>query len=282
MLAISVRTCQTALMQVRTLKPEIGAEVTASRADLLSGRHAAALRALLELRGVLVFPGTGFDEADLIAFTRTLGAYAPDREDESATAISIAPGGGTSADYTRGSFFWHFDGYMNEVPVLASLLLCEQPAPAGGDTEFANTYAAWEALDPAVKARIEGLRVVHALAAAQRAVEPEPSHARFTEWLKVPRATLPLVWTHRSGRKSLVIGNSAAGVVGMDPLESLDLLVYLRDWATQDRFRYRHAWTAGDLVVWDNTGTLHRARPYDAASGRRMLRTKLAGEEPFA
>jgi alpha-ketoglutarate-dependent taurine dioxygenase len=269
-------------MQVRTLKPEIGAEVIASRADLLSGHNAPHLRALLEQRGVLVFPAIGFDEAELIAFTRSLGTFAPDREDESATAISIAPDGGTSADYTRGSFFWHFDGYMNPVPVLASLLLCEQPAPEGGDTAFANTYAAWEALDPAVKTRIEGLRVVHALAAAQRAVEPEPSHARFSEWLKVPSATLPLVWTHRSGRKSLVIGNSAAGVVGMDTLESLDLLVYLRDWATQERFCYRHTWAAGDLVVWDNTGTLHRAMPYDAASGRRMLRTKLAGEEPFA
>ena len=113
-------------MQVRPLTPEIGAEVIASRADLLSGDHATALRALLEQRAVLVFPAIGFDEAELIAFTRTLGTYAPDREDGRATAISIAPGGGSSADYTRGSFFWHFDGYMNPVPVLASLLLCEQ------------------------------------------------------------------------------------------------------------------------------------------------------------
>lgn len=269
-------------MQVRPLKPEVGAEVIIPRDELLSGNHAGRLRALLEERGVLLFRQAGLDEAALIDFTRTLGTYSPDRADGSATPISIAPGGGASAEYTKGSFYWHFDGYMNEVPVFASLLLCERPSAKGGDTEFANTYAAWDALDGAVKARIEKMRVVHAMAHAQLAVEPEPSHARLAEWLKVPRATLPLVWTHKSGRKSLAIGNSAAGVVGMDPLESLELLVFLRDFATQDRFRYRHRWQAGDLVVWDNTGTLHRALPYDADSGRRMLRTKLAGEEPFA
>jgi len=98
----------------------------------------------------------------------------------------------------------------------------------------------------------------------------------------VPRNTLPLVWTHRSGRKSLVIGSSAVNVLDIDPLEGLELLVWLRDWATQDRFTYSHQWSAGDAVIWDNTGTLHRARAYDPASGRLMLRTKLAGEEPVA
>jgi alpha-ketoglutarate-dependent taurine dioxygenase len=98
----------------------------------------------------------------------------------------------------------------------------------------------------------------------------------------VRRNTLPLVWTHRSGRKSLVIGNTAVNIVGVDPLQGLELLVWLRDWATQPRFRYSHRWRAGDAVLWDNTGTLHRATPYAAGSGREMRRTKLAGEEPLA
>ena len=74
---------------------------------------------------------------------------------------------------------------------------------------------------------------------------------------------------------------AAVGVVGMEPLESLELLVWLRDWATQEQFTYRHRWALGDCVMWDNTGTLHRATPYDPASGRLLTRTKLAGEEPF-
>ncbi|MBS3961451.1 MAG: TauD/TfdA family dioxygenase, partial [Sandarakinorhabdus sp.] len=93
---------------------------------------------------------------------------------------------------------------------------------------------------------------------------------------------LPLVWKHRSGRKSLVLGCTARHVVGVDHRRSAELLVKLREWATQPQFSYRHKWSVGDLVIWDNTGTLHRATPYDPASGRMLHRTKLEGEEAFA
>lgn len=264
------------------ITPLIGSRVLAGKAELLSGMHAAALRALLEERGVLVFPELGLSRDELVAFTRTLGSFAPDGGGDEPTAITINPAGGASAQLTRGAFFWHFDGYMNDVPVLASLLACECPAADGGNTQFASTYAAYAALPDDRKAALAGLRAAHAMAHAQLAVEPEPSHARLRELLAIPGKTLPLVWTHRSGRKSLVIGNSAAGVIGMDPVESLDLLVWLRDWATQDRFTISHAWQPGDMVMWDNTGTLHRVTPYAADSGRKMWRTKLAGDEPIA
>lgn len=264
------------------IKPAIGSRVLNAKAELLGGALAGGLRGLLEARGVLVFPRVHFTDGELVAFTRSLGEYAPDHPDGRVTEIAIDPARGESAEYTKASFFWHFDGYMNEKPILASLLCARMLSASGGDTEFCNTYAAYAALPADEQARIAGLRAVHALAAAQLAVEPEPSHARFREWLGVRRATLPLVWTHRSGRKSLVIGNTAAGVLELDPLESIELLVRLRDFATQDRFTYRHAWQEGDCVMWDNTGTLHRATPYDPASGRLMVRTKLAGEEPFA
>jgi alpha-ketoglutarate-dependent taurine dioxygenase len=264
------------------IKPLIGAQVLADKAALLGGEHAAAIREMLETRGVLVFPQIHFSEDEHIAFTESLGTYAPDTADRSTTIISLDPEIGANADYTRASFFWHFDGYMNDVPVLASLLCARVLPPEGGDTEFANTYAAYDALPEARKAQLEGLSAVHALAGAQLSVEPEPRYASFREWQKVRRNTLPLVWRHRSGRKSLVIGNTAVGIVGMDPLESLELLVWLRDWATQERFTYRHTWAPGDCVMWDNTGTLHRATAYDPASGRLLTRTKLAGEEPFA
>lgn len=264
------------------IKPGIGSRVLNPKEELLGGTLAGAIRELLEQRGVLVFPQIHLDEAEHIAFTRTLGDYAPDNAEGRSTAISLDADVGANADYTRSSFFWHFDGYMHEVPILASLLCARVLPDEGGDTEFASTYAAWEALPDDRKAAIEGLRAVHALAGAQRSVEPEPSYETFTQWQKTRSNVLPLVWTHRSGRKSLVIGNTAVGVIGMDPLESLDLLVWLRDWATQPRFTYRHRWSLGDMVMWDNTGTLHRALPYDPASGRLLTRTKLAGEESFA
>ena len=269
-------------LDYRDIVPEIGAEVLADKPALLGGAHAASLRELLEKRGVIVFPRIDFSERELIAFTRTLGTFAPDRGADEATPISIDPKGGASADYTRAAFYWHFDGFMNEVPILASVLCAKTLSSTGGETEFCNTYAAYEALPEERKRQLAGLKAVHALAGAQRAVEPEPSYETFRQWLEVRRNTLPLVWTHRSGRKSLVIGNTAVGVVDMDPLESLDLLIWLRDWATQERFRYSHAWSPGDAVMWDNTGTLHRVRPYPADSGRLMIRAKLAGEEPFA
>jgi alpha-ketoglutarate-dependent taurine dioxygenase len=263
----------------REIKPEIGAEVLADKAALLGGAHAADIRELLERRGVLVFPRVGFTPAEQVAFTETLGPIAPDGAAKSID-ITLAPSN-PSREYTKASFFWHFDGYMNDVPILASVLCAHVLSPEGGDTEFCNTYAAYEALPEERKRALEGLRAVHAMVGAQLSVEPEPSYERFRQWLAVRRNDLPLVWEHRSGRKSLVIGNTAVNVIGMDPLEGMELLVWLRDWATQERFRYTHRWSVGDAVMWDNTGTLHRATPYDPNCGRLLHRTKLAGEEPF-
>lgn len=260
----------------------IGSRLRIDKAALLSGEFSGQIRSLLEQRGVLVFPQVDLSEDEQIVFTRTLGAYVSDKADGGTTDITIDPSAGRSADYTKSAFFWHFDGYMNFEPILASMLCCVSPAPSGGRTEFANTYAAWEALPESRKRQIESLKAVHALAGAQLSVEPEPSYETFAEWLKVPHRALPLVWKHRSGRKSLVVGNTAVNVIGADPLEGLELLVWLRDWATQERFRYSHEWSAGDAVLWDNTGTLHRATPYPVGSGRAMRRTKLAGEEPLA
>src|SRR5690606_11360424 len=112
--------------------------------------------------------------------------------------------------------------------------------------------------------------------------DPEPSYDKLKLWQSIGNNTLPLVWTHESGRKSLVLGATALQVVGMDIAESEALLVRLREWAASEPFVYRHHWSLGDMVIWDNTGTMHRALPYDHSSGRLMHRTKLEGEEAFA
>ena len=100
--------------------------------------------------------------------------------------------------------------------------------------------------------------------------------------MSIGDSELPLVWSHRSGRKSLVLGCTAYQVTDMDFKAGTELLVKLREWATQPEFVYRHEWTVGDTVIWDNTGTMHRAIPYDPDCGRMMHRTKLEGEEAFA
>jgi alpha-ketoglutarate-dependent taurine dioxygenase len=274
----------------KELTPHIGSLIEADPATLLSGRCAPEVRALLEARGVLIFPGVGFDDEQQIAFTRTLGTQAfenngvplADGSKQAIFKVSLDPTVNPIGEYLRTSFFWHLDGSMHEVPILASILSARYLPPGGGATEWCNTYAAYEALIDNDKHALDSLKVVHANWALQRYVNPEPSYEVFSAARNVPGREQPLVWKHRSGRKSLVIGATAAYVVGMEPAESMDLLVRLRDWATQPRFVVRHDWEVGDLVIWNNTGTLHRALPYEAESGRLLHRTMLQGEEPIA
>lgn len=268
------------------IKELIGTRILNSKEELLSGELANEIRDLMEQRGVLVFPAINFSDEEQIAFTKTLGTYAPERvgDEEAVTKVSIDPKlAGPTANYIRGSLFWHIDGTMQDVPILASLLACRQPSPKGtGNTGFSNTYAAYDALPEEEKARLETLRARHGAWATLFYYDPEPNSAMLKGMQAIGDKELPLVWTHRSGRKSLVIGNTAHTILGMDIMESRLLLNELREWATREEFTYSHEWTTGDLVIWDNTGTMHRAEPYDISSGRLMVRTKLEGEEPFA
>ena len=267
--------------KVREVKPLIGAVVESDKATLLSGRHAAEIRKLLDDRSVVVFAQADFTEAEQIEFTKTLGKFAPEMTGDT-FKITMDKSINPLADYTRGAFYWHIDGTMDQVPIFASMLTARKLAPVGGNTEFCNTYAAWDALPAAEKSQLENLRVVHSLVASQLYVEPEPGLAEFEGWAKLGTNELPLVWTHTSGRKSLVLGSTAEYIVGMDPVASQRLLIRLREWSTQEQFSLSHAWTIGDCVIWDNTGTMHRAIAYPLDCDRLMVRTKLEGEEEFS
>ncbi|GLP77090.1 taurine catabolism dioxygenase [Mycobacterium antarcticum] len=276
-------TTSTAL-SVREITPRIGTEIIADKAALLSGDHAADIRELLERRGVLVFPKIGFTDDEQIAFTETLGTFAAENRGEKLYKVSLDTEVNKQANYLKGSLYWHIDGTMNDVPILASLLQSVSLGSDGkGDTEFCNTYAAYDALPDEDKAEIESLRVMHSTWNTLFYYEPEPDIRTLRQMQAIGGdRDLPLVWRHRSGRKSLVLGATARHVVDVDYRKSAELLVRLRGWATSPQFVYRHVWSVGDLVVWDNTGTMHRATPYDPTSGRLLQRTKLAGEEPFA
>lgn len=270
-------------LDAHDLTPRIGTEIRADKPALLSGEHASAIRGLLEERGVLVFPKIGFTDAEQIAFTETLGTFAPERQGEKLYKVSLDAEVNRQADYLKGSLYWHLDGTMNDVPILASLLQSVALGSDGkGDTEFCNTYAAYDDLSDEGKAEIESLRVMHSAWNTLFYYEPEPDIKTLRQMQAIGDRELPLVWTHRSGRKSLVLGATARHVVDMDFRRSAELLVRLRDWATSPQFTYRHRWSVGDLVIWDNTGTMHRATPYDPTAGRLLQRTKLAGEESFA
>jgi alpha-ketoglutarate-dependent taurine dioxygenase len=275
-------TTSTAL-ESRELSPLIGSEIRADKAALLSGEHAATIRDLLQQRGVLVFPTIGFTDDEQIAFTETLGTFAAEHRGEKLYKVSLDTEVNKQADYLKGSLYWHLDGTMNDVPILASLLQSVALGnPGEGDTEFCNTYAAYDELSDDDKAEIDSLKVMHSAWNTLFYYEPEPDIKTLRQMQAIGDRELPLVWKHQSGRKSLVLGATARHVIDADYRKSAEILVRLRDWATQPRFVYRHHWSVGDLVIWDNTGTMHRATPYDPTSGRLLQRTKLAGEEPFA
>ncbi len=123
------------------------------------------------------------------------------------------------------------------------------------------------------------MRVVHTIEASQRLAFPDPSPEEVARWRKRPAKVHPLVWTHRSGRRSLVLGATTDHVVGMGPDEGRALLDDLLARSTTPDRIYRHEWSVGDVVIWDNRGVLHRACPYDPTSPRDMHRTTFAGDE---
>ena len=270
------------VLRSETIKPGIGSKVLMTKEELLSGEYSSQIRVLLEERGVLVFPALNFTDEEQLAFTRTLGTVSKEKTGEEVFTVSVDPEKSSGAAYLKGSFYWHFDGTVQDKPVLASLLTAKTLSDTGGDTEFCNTYAAFEALPEAERAELEQLRTRHSTWSSLFYFDPEPDQAMLEMFLQAGDKELPLVWTHASGRKSLVLGCTAYHVVGKTPKDSVTLLNRLREWATSEPFHYRHQWTVGDMVIWDNTGTLHRAMPYPVDSGREMRRTKLEGEEPIS
>ncbi|OBH48289.1 taurine catabolism dioxygenase [Mycobacterium mantenii] len=270
-----------AQLEVVDLTPRIGSEIRTDLETLLSGREAATIRDVLERRGVVFFRGLDIGDEQQVAIAKTLGTLVANEGEGGINKISLDEKVNQRAKYLRGSMFWHFDGSLQPLPNLATLLRAVRLSETGGQTEFCNTYAAYEDLPQAERDAIAELRVVHSAERSQYYVTPEMSYDEVAFWQKSPTKACPIVWTHQSGRKSLLLGATSDYVIGLPVEESRALLARLRDWATQPQYVYRHVWQPGDLLVWDNTGTMHRVLPYPVDSGRLMHRTILAGEEPL-
>lgn len=268
-------------LKYEEIKPNIGARILNSKAELLSGDLAADIRDLIERKGVLVFKNVNFTDEEQVAFTSSLGTFMPEMAGQDVYNISLDPNMNANRDYLLGSLYWHADGTMNPLPIGYAILSSRVLPTWGGNTEFCNTYAAYDALDDQMKASLEGLRVQHAAWNSLFYYDPEPAQSVLENMMAIGTKELPIVWTHKSGRKSLVLGCTANHIVGMDWVESAKLLNKLRDFATSDPFHYAHEWSVGDAVMWDNSGTMHRARPYDPDCGRLLVRTKTGGEEPI-
>jgi len=273
-------------LRFENIKPKIGARILNTKEELLSGELTDAINDLLEQRGVLVFKQLHLTDEEQIHFTNLLGGNATEIGVDGGAIFSISLDEKEHSreviEYLKGSLYWHIDGTMNPVPVRGSMLTSKVLPTWGGNTEFSNCYAAYDDLPEAQKAEIDKLRVIHAMWVSQLYHCPEPTLAQLKDWQAKGTQELPLVWEHVSGRKSLVLGNTARSVVGKDMEESACILHGLREHATSEPYHYSHEWEVGDTVMWDNTGTLHRAMPYDPDCGRLLRRTILLGTEPFA
>jgi alpha-ketoglutarate-dependent taurine dioxygenase len=168
-------------LKAREISPLIGSLVGLDKKTLLSGAFSSDLRALIEQRGVLVFPKFDPTDEEQIAFTKSLGGFTNEIRGEDVFKITLDKGANASAEYLKGSLFWHIDGTMHDKPIWISVLSSKKLSPTGGNTEFCNTYAAWAELPAPEKAKLEGLKVAHSAWNTLFYYEPEPSYAKLKE-----------------------------------------------------------------------------------------------------
>jgi alpha-ketoglutarate-dependent 2,4-dichlorophenoxyacetate dioxygenase len=245
---------------------------------------------------VLVFRDQDIDDEQQIAFSAMLGPlgktsltlrpdYKP-RLDLRMIDISnldeedrLLPANDRRRLYALSNRFWHTDNAFRRTPAKYSLLSARTVPPEGGETEFADMRAAYDALSEKKKAMLEGLVAMHSIIYSREIIG-------FTDYSPEERAGLPpvphvMVRTHPgSGRKSLYLASYAHEIQGMPTPEARMLLHDLIEHATQRQFVYTHRWRAGDLVMWDNRCTMHRARDYDMSYKRDLHRTTVMDDGP--
>jgi len=283
---------------IRQVGPCFAGEVEGiDLAEPLSPETAAAIHAGMDRYAVLVFHGRPVPLEQQMAFTLALGPIEDAvrtslRDDHHqrlpTTFADVSNLDGDNRVFTRdarprlfalGNRLWHSDSSFKPTPAKYSLLHAHQIPSRGGDTEFADMRAAWDALDAETQALCEGLICEHSQIYSRQQIG-------FTEFTDEERARFApvrqvLVRTHPvTGRKSLYLSSHAGGIVGWPVPEARAFLRDLVEHATQRQFVYSHRWQVGDLVMWDNRQTMHRARPFPAEEPRDVRRTTLAGDRP--
>ncbi len=277
-------------VNVEPLGYALGAAITGL--DLsrdLDAADLAAVRAAWLKHLVLVFPGQNLTPEQHMRFSRNFGrldqhASQPrnylDPEHPELLMITNKPIAGKPSDTRNTGRNWHTDLTFTLRPAKGALLLCREKPPVGGDTMWANLYLAYETLSPRMRDFVEGLEAVHDASLIKNIEQRDPEKVAELKRLNPP-VVHPVVRTHpETGRKSLLIGQRIRRFVGMSDEESDAILRFLNDHAMAPEFVYRHRWTVGDLVLWDNRCTQHIALPdFDQSQYRHMVRCSLEGEE---
>ena len=261
----------------------------------LSASDVAAISAGMDQYGVLVFHDQHFTDETQLAFSRNFGElemasgdinWGKERRLPSPHVNDISNLDNSNVVLGRedrrrlfnlGNQLWHSDSSFRAVPAKYSLLSGRIVVDKGGNTEFADMRAAYDALDDETKAECDDLIAEHSQLYSRGILG-------FTDFTEEDRRRFApvqqrLVRRHpSSGRKSLFLASHAGGIVGWPMPEARAFLRDLTEHATQRKFVYAHVWKRWDLVMWDNQATMHRARPFDASQVRDMHRTTVACE----
>ncbi|HEX7819345.1 MAG TPA: TauD/TfdA family dioxygenase [Sphingobium sp.] len=278
----------TVSFEIEPINDRIGAYVKVAADDVLKEGMPEQIMDALNKYNVLVFPQVNMTDELLVGLSDYYGekhdlALTQDGSDASKLGIyriEKVDKDKNQLDYIRGNDLWHMDGTIYNVPGKSTMLKCEHPANAGGETDFASLFAAYEALPEARKQEIDKLRVIHCFEAVGVRLYDAPTEDDFARWnAAFPETEQPLVWHQKDGRTSLLIGGTAFYIKGMSHEEGRKLLEDLEEWSTRPEFTYRHSWTKGDMVMFNNPGLLHRSLPYAEDSGRIMHRTTIKGME---
>ena len=236
---------------------------------------------------VLVFPGQDLDAGQQITFSRNFGDlerndFQPHYRDSEHPEILLVTNrmtDGKPSETRNTGRNWHSDLTYTTRPAKASLLLCKEKPPVGGDTMFANMYLAYETLSPAMRAFVETLEAVHDVSLVKGIEKRDPAKVADMKRLNPPVAHAVVKTHSETGKKALFLGQRIRGFVGFTEEESAPILKFLNEHATAPEFVYRHRWSVNDLVIWDNRCLLHVALPdFDQTRIRHMTRTSILGE----
>jgi alpha-ketoglutarate-dependent 2,4-dichlorophenoxyacetate dioxygenase len=260
-------------------------------------RDVVALRDAIDRFGVLVFPDQAMTDEQQAEFSRNFGELARGTEyakpgsrrlsAEMTDASNVGVDGKVRAPDDRalmnvfGSRRWHTDGSYKTVRGGYSFLSCRSVPPIGGETQFADMRAGYDALSDELRTKIDGLLLQHDIMHSRAAVG-------FSGFSEQERAAQPPVQHRlvqqnpRTGRKSLYLSSHASLVVGVPIYESIDLLYVLNEIATQPNFVYTHHWKLYDVVMWDNRATMHRGRRHSPADAPRDMRRTTTLDTPIA
>jgi taurine dioxygenase len=255
----------------------------------------AAIEDALDHHLVVVARGQAMSDPELLAFSANLGALDPpgpnpygepfNKQFPEINVISnVIENGRPIGGLGAGEAVWHADMTYIDVPPRAAVLhALEVPSEGGGNTYFANMFAAYEALPPDLKGAIEGKHTVHD-GSRNSAGMLRKGYKEVTDVRQTIGAQHPMVRTDaRTKRRALFLGRRHNSyVLGMDVAESEALLDAVWTHATQARFTMCHEWRVGDLLMWNNLALLHRRDPFDSESRRVMHRTQIKGVERVA